>query len=126
MALGIKFKTLETKKGYTLEELFDAIKDKEFTAGKPELAKMGFSNMIVFPPLDRQNQIWIVPKQMKDCRKWQISKQGLAGVGNTIANIALDEATGGLFGLGGMFGKKTKTAEGLVDITLKELEALDL
>ena len=42
MALGIKFKTLETKNGYTLEELYEAIKDREFTAGKPELAKMGF------------------------------------------------------------------------------------
>ena len=126
MALGIKFKTLETKNGYTLEELYEAIKDREFTAGKPELAKMGFNNMIVFPPLDRQNQIWIIPKQMKNCRKWQISKQDIAGVGNAIANMALNEVTGGLFGLGGMFGKKTNRTEELVDITLKELEALGL
>ena len=126
MALGIKFKTLVTQNGYSLEELYEAINNREFTAGKPELAKMGFNNIIVFPPLDRQNQIWIIPKQMKNCKKWQISKQGIAGVGNAIVNIAFNEVTGGLFGLGGMFGKKTNRTEELVDITLKEFEALRL
>ena len=126
MAFGIKSRVLETSKGYTTEELFEAIKDKEFTAGKAELTKMGAVNMIVFPPLDRNNQLWLIPKQMKDCRKWEITKQGLAGVGNAVANIALNELSNGLFGLGGMFGEKNDRAEKLVDITLQELQTMGL
>lgn len=59
--LGVKIKTVKTKNEYTIEEFYDAIKDKSFSAGAPALTKHGFSTIVTFPPLDRRNQIWIVP-----------------------------------------------------------------
>lgn len=40
MAFGIKTKNIKTKNSYTIESFFDAIKDKEFTAGTPSLTSM--------------------------------------------------------------------------------------
>ena len=52
--LGIKVKNVTFSKEYSEAELYEAIKDHPFTAGKPELAKHGMATIIVFPPLDRQ------------------------------------------------------------------------
>ena len=52
MALGVKFKTVKTANAYTLEELFEAIKDKQFSAGQPSITKHGLTYMITFPALD--------------------------------------------------------------------------
>ncbi len=41
-------------------------------------------------------------------------------------NYALNDLTGGLPGLGGMLGKNTKAAEKLVDLTVEELNVLNL
>ena len=43
MALGIKIKNVKFKNKYTVQELYEAIKDKEFTAGVPQLTKHGFA-----------------------------------------------------------------------------------
>lgn len=85
MAFGVKFKTAETKNAYTIEGLYEAIKDKEFSAGKPSLTKHGFTNIITFPALDRQNQVWIVPKQMKNYgKKKSFSRRWLVSVGKPV------------------------------------------
>ena len=60
MALGVKFKTVKTANAYTLEELFEAIKDKQFSAGQPSITKHGLTYMITFPALDSQNQVQIM------------------------------------------------------------------
>ena len=39
MAFGVKTKNIKTQNPYTIESFFDAIKDKEFTAGTPSLTK---------------------------------------------------------------------------------------
>ena len=49
MAFGFKLKTVRTSQSFANEkELFDRIKDEKFTAGKPELVKNGFADVIVF------------------------------------------------------------------------------
>ena len=60
MAFGIKTKNIKTQNSYTIESFFDAIKDKEFTAGTPSLTKHGMATVITFPALDSQNQVWIM------------------------------------------------------------------
>ena len=127
--LGVKVKNVKTKNEYTIEEFYDAIKDHTFSAGAPALIKHGLATIITFPPLDRHNQVWIIPVvgfKKNSTNKFQISKNDVAGAGNAVANMALDDLTGGLSGLRGIVGKNTKSAEKLVDLTVEELDALQL
>lgn len=124
MALGVKIRSVKTKRTYTIEELFEAIKDEAFTAGTPELTKHGMATIITFPALDRQNQVWVMMGMKGD--KISIQKSQAAGVGNTAGNLALDAVTDGIFGLGSMVGSNSKRCEQLVEATAKELEALGL
>ena len=126
---GVKVKAVTTGKEYTIEEFYDAIKSHSFSAGAPALTKHGLSTIITFPPLDRHNQVWIIPVvgfKKNSTNKFQISKNDVAGAGNAVANMALDDLTGGLSGLRGIVGKNTKSAEKLVDLTVQELDALQL
>lgn len=124
MALGFKVKTIKTKHNFADEqELFDRIKDETFTAGKPELVKNGFAYVIVFPPLDRQNQVWVM---ISGKNKILIQKNQMAGVADGAINAAIDVATDGLFSIGSILGKNAKKIEKLVEATASELEALDL
>ena len=128
MAFGYKIRKLETSKEYSMEELFEAIKDKQFTAGQPELTKHGPALIITFPPIDRNNQIWISPGQMKKApwSKFTVTKNEVAGLDNSAKNLALSAVTRGWSDVSGVFGKKAKTAEALVVTTHEELQALGL
>jgi hypothetical protein len=127
MALGVKIKNVQLKNEYTLESLYEAIKDKPFTAGVPSLTKHGMAYVITFPALDRQNQVWIMMSGFgKASKKVSIQKCEQAGMDKALGNIALDQLTGGFFGLGRMAGKNAKECERLVEATAKELAAMDL
>ncbi|MDD6693849.1 MAG: hypothetical protein SOZ36_03990 [Atopobiaceae bacterium] len=124
MAFGFKLKTVKTNESFeNYQQLFDRIKDVDFTAGKPELVKNGFADVIVFPPLDRQNQIWVM---LQGKNKIIIQKNQVVGVGDQAINAAFDAVTGGLFSVGSIMGKNAKKIEKLVEATASELEALDL
>ena len=124
---GFKIKKIVTKNAYSIEALYETIKNHEFTAGKPELTEHGFTNVITFPALDRNNQIWILPAQMKkECTKWFVQKQKRAGVKNMAVDMALDEISGGWSSFSGVFGKTARRAEELTEITAKELDSLGL
>ncbi len=128
MAFGFKMRKLETKREYSIEELYEAIKDKQFTAGEPSLTKNGMQMIITFPPIDRNNQIWVSPAQMKKppYNKFSVTKNEVAGVGNMLKNAALSKVTDGWSNISGVFGKKAKSAEELVVKTFEELDALGL
>lgn len=122
---GNKIKKVVFSKEYTIESLFEAIKDKPFTAGQPMLVKRAFMYVIVFPELDRQNQVWIMPRG-KLTKKFTVQKQEMAGFGNQMANAAIDSATHGVFGMGRMVGSNSKRCQELVEITAEELQKLGL
>lgn len=127
MAFGVKIKNIKTKQPYSIESLFEAIKDRTFTAGTPSLTKNGLAFVITFPALDSQNQVWIMRSGFSaESQKFSIQKSQEAGVGNMAANMAIDELTGGLFGFKSVIGKNAKRCEELVEITAKEIEDLDL
>ena len=106
MALGFKLKTVKTSQSFANEkELFDRIKDEAFTAGKPELVKNGFADVIVFPPLDRQNQVWVM---VQGKNKILIQKNQMMGVGDQLVNAAFDTVTHGIFSIGSVFGGNVK------------------
>ena len=124
MAFGFKLKTVKTNESFeNYQQLFDRIKDVDFTAGKPELVKNGFADVIVFPPLDPQNQIWVM---LQGKNKLIIQKNQVVGVTDQTINAAFDAVTGGLFSVGSIMGKNAKNIEKLVETTASELEALKL
>lgn len=122
---GIKVRKVKTSQEYTIEELFDAIKDNKFSAGTPALTKHGFATIITFPPLDRKNQVWIMPIKKKG-NSFSIQKNEAAGMGNMAGNMALSTLTGGLSDFSGFAGNKNKAAEKLVDLTADELQEMNL
>lgn len=87
MAFGVKTKNIKTQNSYTIESFFDAIKDKEFTAGTPSLTKHGMATVITFPALDSQNQVWIMKSGFgKETQKFSIQKSTQAGMDNVAKN----------------------------------------
>ncbi len=127
MAFGIKIRKLETSKPYTLEELFEAIKNHPFTAGQPSMTKHGLGWLITFPPIDRNNQIWVTPSGMKaPFTKFTITKNEVAGMDNMAKNMGISALTGGWSRMTSTFGKNAKASEELVVKTAEELNALGL
>lgn len=122
---GIKVRKIKTANAYTIEELYDAIKFTKFSAGTPALTKHGFSTIITFPPLDRKNQVWIIPFKKKG-NTFTIQKNEAAGVGMAAGNMALSALTDGWSDITGIIGNKSKACEKLVDMTVDELNAMGL
>ena len=123
IAIDLKF-----EKEYTLEELFEAIKDKEFTAGVPSLTKHGPATMITFPALDSHNQVQIIRGTLfdKTTNKFTVQKCEAAGLGNVAKNVALDVLTDGWANKRSIIGSSAKESDELVDITVEELKQMGL
>lgn len=118
--MGVKNVKLELKGNYaSLAELLDAMKDVKFEAGVPELTKHGIGSVIVFPPVDRNNQVWITGAK----GKFTVMRSAeVAGLGNMAKNAILDSLTDGLSSMSAAFGNKKKRCMELVDITVKEIK----
>lgn len=129
MAFGVKTKTLKTSGSYTLEELYEKIKDTEFSAGTPSYEKYGPAFIITFPALDRQNQVQIISNVIggkKPSQKFTIQKAEELGLGTSLVNDALSMLTGSLFNLGSMVTNNAKRCEELVEEIYDQLVAMDL
>lgn len=107
--LGVKTAKLNLKGNYdSVEQLYEAIKEIKFEAGMPACVKHGFNTVIVFPELDRNNQVWIMNSGKG---KFQVLRSAeVAGVKNVIKNGVLDELTDGWSGMSAAFGNKKKDA----------------
>ena len=78
MAFGFKLKHVKTKEPFAdTKALYERIKDERFYAGKPELVKNGLADVIVFPALDSQNQVWVM---MFGKHRIQVQKKGFPPV----------------------------------------------
>ena len=128
MAFGLKIKKVETKNSYSVESLYEAIKDKEFTPGKPELVTQLAAKIIAFPAVDRQNQVQITQGWIGggEGKKWTILKAEAAGLDNMAKNMIIDKLTGGFGSLGSLGGKNSKLCEQQVDAVVDEFNALGL
>ena len=118
--LGTK---LVLSKEYTIQELYECIKDVDFEAGKPELVHHGLADLIVFPQLDRNNQVQISGKKGKF---YVVRSPQPAGMDKAAANILLDQVTNGLSGFSGAFGKTKKLGEALAKKTGQQINAMHL
>ena len=128
MAFGIKQIKVTTKENYSMQSLYERIKDEQFSVGKPELVKNGFALVIAFPAVDRNNQCQITQGWFKgeEGNKFTVLKGEQAGTENMLKNAALDSLTNGWSSVNKVFGKNSKLVEQQVVDTAKEFEALGL
>lgn len=118
--LGVKNIKLELRGNYaSLAELLAAMQHVQFEAGIPTLTKHGIGSVIVFPPVDRNNQVWITGAK----GKFTVMRSAeVAGLGNVAKNAMLDSLTDGWSSMSGAFGNKKKRCLELVEITAREIK----
>lgn len=80
-------------------------------------------DLIVFPALDKHNQVRIGKTGQKT---WTVWKDEEAKGESLIANAALRGAFGWIANIPSMFGENAKKAVELVDATAKDLEGMNL
>lgn len=116
--LGVKQVKLKLKGDYPkMKDLYEAIKDLDFEAGKPELVRL-LADVIAFPELDRNNQVQILGSK----NKYYVTRSVQpAGFDKMLKNELLDELTDGWSSLSGGFGKTKKRCMELVDSTVETL-----
>lgn len=117
--LGVKNIKLELKGNYaTLEELFEAMKDVKFEAGTPKLTRHLIHTVIAFPPVDRNNQVWITGAK----GKFNVMNSAeVAGLDNLAKNCTLDAISDGWTSLSNLIGNSKKRCMELTEITAKEI-----
>ena len=115
-AFGVRVEKLNLKGNYSIQELFEKIKEVDFEAGTPSLVKNGFAWVIAFPEMDRNNQVQILGGNGK--YTVQRSAQPV-GVDKMLANMALDKLTGGISGFSGAFGDTKKRCMEMATKTAK-------
>ncbi len=125
------FRNFHTRNAYTIEELYNILKNYQFSAGVPSLAKEGIYNIIVFPLIDNFNQVRIMPSGGRQAgerfTKWTLLKDNHeAGLGNAIKNEFLDDITGGITGFFGFVGSNASKGYQDVDKVLEEINSLGL
>lgn len=124
---GVKTIKIEPKEKMTLEELFEKIKDVQFSWGAPEYVKHGFTYVIAFPPEDRENQVWIIASKTGFIVQRSVA---VAGVGNMVKNMVkaevLDSLSGGITGMISTFGSPKKACMAHCDEVADKVKALIL
>ena len=100
-----------------------ALAANAFAAGKPEKIRYMMTDRIVFPALDKNNQIQIMKVGQKT---WAVTKQEEAKGETLVGNAALRGVFGWLVDIPKMFGENAKKAVELVETTAKELEGMNL
>lgn len=127
MAFGFKVKKIKFDQAYTISELYEVIKDKNFSAGQPELVKYLANTVIVFPALNSKNQVQIMAAGLKkQTQSYVVQKGDELTAGGAVKNLVMNEITDGYSNLMGGFGKVVKECERLVDATHEELSSLNL
>lgn len=121
---GVRIEKLNLKGSFeTIKELYEAIKDVDFEAGKPELVKDGLAWVIAFPQLDRNNQVQILGSKGKYSVQRSVQP---AGLGNLAANLALDKITEGFSSMSGTFGDTKKLCMEQVTKTADTINGLGI
>ena len=94
-ALGIRIEKLKVDKNcLTIEDLYDRIKDVYFEAGRPELVRQGTVKMIVFPEIDKKNQVQIMHERHGYFVQRSVQPAGMSCVKSIISDDVSDEHIG--------------------------------
>ncbi|MBP5684771.1 MAG: hypothetical protein J6X02_05905 [Bacilli bacterium] len=124
------FRSFNTKNAYTVEELYNILRNYQFSAGVPTLEQEGVNNIIAFPPIDNFNQLRIMPSGGRvgnQFTKWIIFKMDhKVGLGNWLKNEVLDDITGGFTSFFSVVGSSASEGYRFVDKLISEIDALNL
>ncbi len=120
---GKKTVRVKVQKDYTPEEFYEIIKDHPFAAGKPEKIRYMMTDRIVFPALDKKNQVQIGKTGVKT---WSVWKDEEASGSSFAANMVLFHFLGWIANIPAMFGENAKKCVALVEETAKDLEGMNL
>lgn len=128
MAFGYKVNKIAFNNEYTIETLYEVIKDQQFEAGQPQLIKYLANTVIVFPALNSKNQVQIMSTSLKKkpTKKYVIQKGDELSAEGAVKNIALGSLTKGYSSLRNTLGDAPKECMRLVDTTYAELTAMGL
>ncbi len=122
--LGVRSEKLQLQGNIqTMEELYELIKDVPFEAGVPELHNTGFARIIIFPQLDRNNQVQIMGSRGKFTVNRSIQPAGLK---NMLVNDMLNEISDGWSSMSGAMGDTKKLCMMLVTKTAETINALGI
>ena len=118
MAFGMKRCKVETRQPYSLGELLEAMKGRQFSAGPPVMSRAMMTDFIMFPPLDNVNQVIITGKKGKFTVErnsvYQLKGQNAAAKRSLLGRME------------GMTGKSAKILEQLIEQTAAELNAMGI
>lgn len=127
MAFGVKMRVVKTKGAYSIQDLYDRIKDVHFDAGVPAIAKHGAVTLIAFPALDGENQCIIQGGSFKSpYKKFQVLKTRKVGVANAVGQEVLNSVTDGWSVVRGVVGNNQKIVQQQVDEVADKLEDMGL
>lgn len=132
MPFGVKMVKVKTKGKYTIDTLFDRIRDVDFgEAGVPEVGKNSplykENNVIYFPKIDRNNQVWIIYNEKKQVITVERSTIIVGAVlKNMVKDDVLNGLTAGLAGIHSVLGSPEKQCEKCVDHVAEVLKGLEL
>jgi len=134
--LGVKSVKVKFKDSYTPRELFAKMSGVDFgQAGEPGIYEIAGNDIIAFPQIDVQNQVWVTGagRDKKSDTFTVMRSVTIAGdsgmleaVGNFGLAEGLDKLTGGLFGLHSVLGSPKKKCMADVDIVVEKLNGLGL
>ncbi len=118
----LNMKKVVFKNEYTMEELYEAVKDKEFVVGKPILANHGATKLVVFAPFNIDTQIVINPGKMGNkMDTFRVMILPEVGVANLILNTAITAVTDQWSLVLNSMGKDVKQYKKCVDVVAQEL-----
>ncbi len=120
---GNKKFTLKVEKDYTPEEMIQILSGVTLSAGQPQLIKYALTNRIVFPALDKFNQVQIMKVGVK---KWVVVKSDEASVSAGVTSSVLFNAIGYFSRIPALFSANSKKASKLAEDTYNEIKALNL
>ena len=120
---GRKQVRVKVEKDYTVDEFYEIIKDHAFAAGKPEKIRYMMTDRIVFPALDKKNQVQILKTGVKT---WTVWKDEEASGSSLATSMVLFHFFGWISNIPAMFGENAKKCVELVDQTAKDLEGMNL
>ena len=121
--MGLMGTRLKLSKPYTIEELYELIKNETFEAGVPTMANHGPTKWIVFPRMDRNNQVVIGGNNGKFYAQRSIQPIGLD---NAAENVIFSSWSNGLSDFTAVFGKTKKRCEQLADEVAKQINSMNL
>lgn len=122
--IGIKKRKIKFQDNYTIGELYDRIKDVPFEAGMPAMVNQGCSWLIVFPRLDSNNQVQILPSGKEDYVVFRSVTP--VGVGHPKKHKILNALKRMLKDCRGATHKKKKRCMELTEKTAQTINALGL